>query len=117
MAIQYARADLVICRAGALTIAELAAAGVASVLIPLPIAVDDHQTRNAEALERAGAARLVPDDQMTGGKLAALVAELAGSSGVLERMGEAARGFAKPGAARRAAEILEEVAGAARDFN
>ena len=64
-------------------------------------------------MERAGAARLVPDDHMNGEKLVAVVAELAGSSGTLERMGEAARQFARPGAARRAAEILEEAAGAA----
>ena len=108
----FAGADVVVCRSGAGAVSELAAAGKAAILVPFPFAADDHQTRNAEALERAGAARLVPDDQMNGEKLAAVVAELAGSSGVLERMGEAARGFAKPGAARRAAEVLEEVAGA-----
>jgi UDP-N-acetylglucosamine--N-acetylmuramyl-(pentapeptide) pyrophosphoryl-undecaprenol N-acetylglucosamine transferase len=108
----FAAADVVVCRSGAGAVSELAAAGKASILTPFPFAADDHQTRNAEALERAGAARLVPDAQMNGGKLVALVAELAGSSGALERMGAAARGFARPGAARRAAEILEEVAGA-----
>ena len=109
----FAAADLVVCRSGAGAVSELAAAGKAAILAPFPFAADDHQTRNAEAIERAGAARLVPDDQMNGEKLVAVVAELAGSSGVLERMGEAARRFARPGAARRAAEILEEVAGAA----
>jgi UDP-N-acetylglucosamine--N-acetylmuramyl-(pentapeptide) pyrophosphoryl-undecaprenol N-acetylglucosamine transferase len=108
----FAGADVVVCRSGAGAVSELAAAGKAAILVPFPFAADDHQTRNAEALERAGAARLVPDDQMNGEKLVAVVAELAGSSGMLERMGEAARGFAKPGAARRAAEVLEEVAGA-----
>jgi UDP-N-acetylglucosamine--N-acetylmuramyl-(pentapeptide) pyrophosphoryl-undecaprenol N-acetylglucosamine transferase len=109
----FAAADLMVCRSGAGAVSELAAAGKPAILAPFPFAADDHQTRNAEAMERAGAARLVPDDQMNGEKLVAVVAELAGSSGVLERMGEAARQFARPGAARRAAEILEEVAGAA----
>ena len=109
----FAAADLVVCRSGAGAVSELAAAGKPSMLAPFPFAADDHQTKNAEAMERAGAARLVPDRQMNGEKLSAVVAELAGSPGALERMGEAARRFAKPGAARRAAEILEEVAGAA----
>jgi len=109
----FAAADLVVCRSGAGAVSELAAAGKPSILVPFPFATNDHQTRNAEALERAGAARLVRDDQMNGEKLVAVVAELAGSAGALERMGEAARRFARSGAARRAAEILEEVAGAA----
>ena len=109
----FAAADLVVCRAGAGAVSELAAAGKPSILAPFPFAADDHQTRNAEAMERAGAARLVRDAEMNGEKLVAVVAELAASSGALERMGEAARQFARPGAARRAAEILEEVAGAA----
>jgi UDP-N-acetylglucosamine--N-acetylmuramyl-(pentapeptide) pyrophosphoryl-undecaprenol N-acetylglucosamine transferase len=109
----FAAADLVVCRSGAGAVSELAAAGKPAILVPFPFAADDHQTRNAEAIERAGAARLVRDDQMNGEKLVAVIADLAGSAGVLERMGEAARRFAKPGAARRAAEILEEAAGAA----
>ena len=109
----FEAADLVVCRSGAGAVSELAAAGKPAILVPFPFAADDHQTRNAEAIERAGAARLVRDDQMNGEKLVAVVADLAGSAGVLERMGEAARRFASPGAARRAAEILEEAAGAA----
>ena len=109
----FAAADLVVCRSGAGAVSELAAAGKPAILAPFPFAADDHQTRNAEAIERAGAARLVRDAEMNGEKLVAVVAELAGCSGALERMGEAARRFARPGAARRAAEILEEVAGAA----
>ena len=109
----FAVADLVVCRSGAGAVSELAAAGKPAILVPFPFAADDHQTRNAEAIERAGGARLVRDDQMNGEKLVAVVADLAGSAGVLERMGEAARRFARPGAARRAAEILEEAAGAA----
>ena len=103
----FAAADLIICRAGAGAVSELAAAGKASILVPFPFAADDHQTRNAHALERAGAARLVRDAEMTGQKLFDLAT---GISENLNAMGEAARQFAKPGAAKRAADILEEVA-------
>ena len=105
----FAAADLVICRSGAGAVSELAAAGRASVLVPFPFAADDHQTRNAEALERGGAARLVRDAEFTGERLFSVVSELAAPE-TLERMGQAARQFAKPGAARRAAEILETAA-------
>jgi len=106
----FAAADLVICRSGAGAVSELAAAGKPSVLSPFPFAADDHQARNAEAMARAGAARMIRDAEMTGEKLFQVVAELAGSAGELERMGEAARRLAHPGAAGRAADILEEVA-------
>lgn len=106
----FAGADLVVSRAGAGAVSELAAAGKPSVLVPFPFAADDHQTRNAEAFERAGAARLVPDAEMTGEKLFALASELLGAPEILARMGEAARKFARAGAASRAAEILEEAA-------
>jgi len=91
-------------------VAELAAAGKPSVLVPFPFAADDHQARNAEAMERAGAARLVRDSEMNGEKLVAVVRELVRDPAILERMSAAARLLARPGAARRAAEILEEVA-------
>jgi UDP-N-acetylglucosamine--N-acetylmuramyl-(pentapeptide) pyrophosphoryl-undecaprenol N-acetylglucosamine transferase len=106
----FAAADLVVCRSGAGAVSELAAAGKPSILVPFPFAADDHQTRNAEALERAGAARLIPDKKMDGNALFDTIMELANTAGALERMGNAARQFARPGAARRAAEILEEVA-------
>jgi UDP-N-acetylglucosamine--N-acetylmuramyl-(pentapeptide) pyrophosphoryl-undecaprenol N-acetylglucosamine transferase len=113
----FAAADLVICRAGAGTVSELAAAGRASVLVPFPFAADDHQTRNAEAMQRGNAAGLIRDAGMTGDTLFQTVKEL--GAGSLTGMGEAARRFAKPGAAARAADILEEVArGAVRQvFN
>jgi len=107
----FREADLVVCRSGAGAVAELAASGKPSILVPFPFAADDHQTRNAEAIERGGAARLVRDAEMNGERLYALVRELAAAEGALERMGAAARQFARPGAAMRAAEILEEVAG------
>ncbi len=106
----FAQADLVVCRSGAGAVAELAAAGKPSILSPFPFAADQHQLRNAEAFVRAGAARLVEDRGMTGEKLFAEIAQLAANEGALERMSEAARGLAHPGAARRAADILEEVA-------
>jgi UDP-N-acetylglucosamine--N-acetylmuramyl-(pentapeptide) pyrophosphoryl-undecaprenol N-acetylglucosamine transferase len=107
----FCKADLVICRSGAGAVSELAAAGRPSILVPFPFAADDHQTRNAEAMEHGGASRLVRDAEMNGEKLFELVRELAGDPGALPRMGAAARQFARPGAARRAAEILEKAAG------
>lgn len=103
----FAEADVVVCRSGAGTVSELAAAGKPSILVPFPFAADDHQTRNAEAMQNAGAARMVRDAEMNGERLVNLLEELSGS---LDRMGEAARRLAKPGAALRAAEILEEAA-------
>ncbi len=104
----FARAGLVVCRSGAGAVSELAAAGKPSILVPFPFAADDHQTRNAEAMERGGAARLVRDAETTGETLFAAVSELAGAPEALARMGAAARRFARPGAARRAADVLEE---------
>ncbi len=109
----FAEADLVVCRSGAGAVSELAAAGKPSVLVPFPFATDQHQLKNAEALERAGAARLVRDSEMNGERLFTLVRELASNAGELERMGAAARQFARPGAAPRAADLLEQ---AARNF-
>jgi len=105
----FAQADLVVCRSGAGAVAELAAAGRPSLLVPLPFAADDHQARNAEALERAGAARMIRDAEMNGERLFAAVCELWNAVGELQKMGESARKLARPGAARRAAEIMEEV--------
>jgi UDP-N-acetylglucosamine--N-acetylmuramyl-(pentapeptide) pyrophosphoryl-undecaprenol N-acetylglucosamine transferase len=106
----FAQADLIVCRAGAGAVAELAAAGKPAILAPFPFAADQHQLRNAEAFVRAGAARLVTDGEMTGEKLFAAVSELAASPALLAGMGRAARGLAHPGAARRAADVLEEAA-------
>jgi UDP-N-acetylglucosamine--N-acetylmuramyl-(pentapeptide) pyrophosphoryl-undecaprenol N-acetylglucosamine transferase len=104
----YAAADLIICRSGAGTVAELAAAGKPSILVPFPFAADDHQMRNAEALARAGAARIVEDHELTGERLFHEITSLAGNPAALERMGAAARRLARPGAAERAADVLEE---------
>jgi len=101
-------ADLVICRAGAGAVSELAAAGKPSILVPLPHAADQHQLRNAEAFDKAGAARLILDQEMDGGRLFEEVEKLSSQPEVLRRMGERARTFAHPDAARRAADVLEE---------
>ncbi len=107
----FAEADLVICRSGAGACAELAAAGKPAVLVPFPFAADDHQLRNAEVLAAAGAARLVTDAEFDGKRLFEEVRRLVSEGHVLDRMGEAARRFARPGAAARAADLLEQLAG------
>ncbi len=106
MARAYAEADLVVSRAGALTVAELAAAGVGAILIPFPAAVDDHQTRNAEWLGRVSAAQVVSETGLTAPELANRLATLLGNGRArLLAMAEAARAQARPDAARRMAEL------------
>ena len=92
-------ADLVISRAGATTLAEVAAAGAASILIPLPTATDDHQRKNATALVQQGAAHMVEQRELTGARLASEIVSLAGDAARRARMREAAKRFAKPDAA------------------
>ncbi len=106
----YAQAHLVVSRAGAGAVAELAAAGMPSVLVPFPFAADGHQLRNAEAMQRAGAAVLIEERALDGRRLFETLARLAASPGELEAMSRAARALARPGAARRAAEALLEAA-------
>ena len=108
MAGAYSSADLVICRAGALTVAELAAAGVASILVPFPHAVDDHQTGNARYLTDAGAAVLLQQKDMTARGLAALINSLNRDS--LLSMACKARAMARADATARVAQICEELA-------
>lgn len=108
MANQYANADVVICRAGALTIAELAAAGVASVLVPFPHAVDDHQTYNARFLSEQGAAVLLPQTELNAEKLAQLLRQLDREK--LKAMAIAARGLAKPEATQSVVNVCKELA-------
>jgi UDP-N-acetylglucosamine--N-acetylmuramyl-(pentapeptide) pyrophosphoryl-undecaprenol N-acetylglucosamine transferase len=104
-------ADLVVCRAGATTIAELTAAGRPSLLVPLPTAADDHQRRNAEVLASAGAAEIVEQKNLTGAALAQRIASLVGDRSRLEAMSAAARRLARPDAARVIADkALELVA-------
>ena len=108
MAARYASADLVICRAGALTVAELAAVGVASVLVPFPHAVDDHQTGNARFLADAGGAVLLPQTELTPQRLAALLQEM--NRERLLVMATKARGCARPDATARVADVCAGLA-------
>ncbi len=110
MAHAYAWADLVICRAGALTVSELTAAGLPSLLVPLPHAIDDHQTRNAEYLAKAGAAVLLPQHATDAAGLAAQLTEVLMHSEKLVAMGATARRLAKPDATRVVVDICLEVA-------
>jgi UDP-N-acetylglucosamine--N-acetylmuramyl-(pentapeptide) pyrophosphoryl-undecaprenol N-acetylglucosamine transferase len=102
----FAEADVIVSRSGG-TVSEIAAAGKPSILVPLPTAADQHQLRNAQALEKAGAARLVLDSEMTGARLVEEVTRLRGERGLLEKMSNAARALAHPGSAGRAADVME----------
>ena len=107
METRFAQADLVLCRSGATTAAELTASGKASVLVPFALAADDHQRGNARALEAAGAARMIEEKDLTPERLAAVVTELLGDTARLTAMEEAARKLARPDAAARVADLLE----------
>ncbi|MDO5506465.1 MAG: undecaprenyldiphospho-muramoylpentapeptide beta-N-acetylglucosaminyltransferase [Pseudoxanthomonas suwonensis] len=109
MAAAYAWADLVVCRAGALTLAELCAAGVGSLLVPFPHAVDDHQTRNAEFLVERGAARLHPQGDALSMQLATSLQALAADPQRRLQMAQAARAIARPDAAERVARAALDV--------
>ncbi|WP_324731677.1 undecaprenyldiphospho-muramoylpentapeptide beta-N-acetylglucosaminyltransferase [Pseudomonas paeninsulae] len=110
MARAYAWADLVVCRAGALTVSELAAAGLPSFLLPLPHAIDDHQTRNADYLAREGAAVLLPQRSTDAATLAAQLSEVLMHPERLNEMARTARRLAKPDATRTVVDICLEVA-------
>jgi UDP-N-acetylglucosamine--N-acetylmuramyl-(pentapeptide) pyrophosphoryl-undecaprenol N-acetylglucosamine transferase len=108
MAGRYSWCDLLVCRAGALTIAEITAVGVASILVPFPSAVDDHQTGNAKFLVEAGAAVLLPQNELTPERLADLIKSK--SRAMLQAMAEKARSLARPDATAQVANICVECA-------
>jgi UDP-N-acetylglucosamine--N-acetylmuramyl-(pentapeptide) pyrophosphoryl-undecaprenol N-acetylglucosamine transferase len=108
MARRYAQADLVICRAGAVTIAELSAGGMAAILVPFPHAVDDHQTANARFLSERGAAVLLPQNELTPQKLAELIRSM--DRPKLLEMAQNARALGKPDAAKLVAQRCMEIA-------
>ncbi|OAD22859.1 undecaprenyldiphospho-muramoylpentapeptide beta-N- acetylglucosaminyltransferase [Candidatus Thiomargarita nelsonii] len=110
MADAYAWADVVICRAGAITVGELAQAGVASILVPYPYAVDDHQTSNAQFLSKKGAAILLPQTDLTVEKLATLMTELHNNPARLQAMSAAARKCATPVALQKVVELVIKTA-------
>jgi UDP-N-acetylglucosamine--N-acetylmuramyl-(pentapeptide) pyrophosphoryl-undecaprenol N-acetylglucosamine transferase len=107
----FARADLVVCRSGASTVAEIAAAGKPAVFVPFPRAADDHQRVNAEALARHGAAVVVEESKLEGVWLAETVAALLGDSARLRHMGAAVKELAHPNAARDIAAMAARVVG------
>ena len=111
MDLVYGRAALAVCRAGAGTIAELTAVGLPAVLVPLPGAPSDHQTRNAQTLERAGAAVVLRDEECDPARLDKVVSDLLGAGDRLERMSLAARGLGRRDAAERLSDLVEEHAG------
>jgi UDP-N-acetylglucosamine--N-acetylmuramyl-(pentapeptide) pyrophosphoryl-undecaprenol N-acetylglucosamine transferase len=106
----FADADIIVSRSGMGAVSELAAAGKPSILIPLPTASDQHQLKNAQILEQAGAARLVTDSAWTGERFVREAASMLDDPSALEKMSTAARTFAKPNAACAAADVLESFA-------
>lgn len=106
---EFAKADLVICRAGATTCAELSAAGKAAIMIPLPTAADDHQRKNAEALERAGAAKMIVQSELSGERLASEIALLIGEPEKITGMETSAKAMGREDAAEKTADIIEEL--------
>ncbi|MBC7911707.1 MAG: undecaprenyldiphospho-muramoylpentapeptide beta-N-acetylglucosaminyltransferase [Pyrinomonadaceae bacterium] len=109
MVSEFGRADLIISRAGATTCAEVAAAGKAAMMIPLPTAADDHQRKNAEALEAAGAARMILQKDLTGELLAQEIAALLKEPSRVTRMEEASRKLARGDAAAATVDLIEKV--------
>lgn len=107
MHIAYAAADVVVCRAGAMSVAELAIAGVPAVLVPLPGAPGDHQTANARRLEQAAGAVVLPDVECDGARLAIVLDRMLDDSVALEVMAEAAALVGRPDAAAAAARVVE----------
>jgi UDP-N-acetylglucosamine--N-acetylmuramyl-(pentapeptide) pyrophosphoryl-undecaprenol N-acetylglucosamine transferase len=106
---EFERADLVICRAGATTVAELAAAGKPALMIPFPFAADDHQRKNAEAVERAGGARMILQTELTPERLVQELLWLARSPHQLKRMAEASKHLGHPDAAARVVDLAMKV--------
>jgi UDP-N-acetylglucosamine--N-acetylmuramyl-(pentapeptide) pyrophosphoryl-undecaprenol N-acetylglucosamine transferase len=110
MELAYASADLVVCRAGASSVAEVSVCGLASVLVPYPYATGHHQDANARALARAGAAVVVGDEALTGALLASRIRDLLADAARLEAMGERALAWARPDAAAALAAVVSEAA-------
>ena len=109
MPVEFSGADLVISRAGASTVAEITAAGRASILIPLPTAADDHQQKNARSLEQRGAALVREQAELEGRELALLVAQLNSDRNRLQRMAEASRHLARPDSAERITDLVQDL--------
>jgi UDP-N-acetylglucosamine--N-acetylmuramyl-(pentapeptide) pyrophosphoryl-undecaprenol N-acetylglucosamine transferase len=113
MAKTYAWADLAVCRAGAMTVAELQAAGLGAIFVPLPIATDDHQTKNAGVMVNVGAARIIQERDLSAERLSAIIAELIADRAKLLKMAEAARAARITDAAARLADLCAAAGGTA----
>jgi UDP-N-acetylglucosamine--N-acetylmuramyl-(pentapeptide) pyrophosphoryl-undecaprenol N-acetylglucosamine transferase len=113
MFIEFGKADLVICRAGATTCAELAAAGKASIMIPLPTAADDHQRKNGEAFQKAGAAKVLLQKDLSGESLAAEIIKLIESPDEITKMEVAAKKLSKKEAAELTVDMIVDLAAGA----
>ena len=111
MAAAYANADLVICRSGALTVSEIAAAGLGAIMVPFPFAIDDHQTKNGEWLAAAGAAMVIQQDELDADKLADILRDLFANPEKLLAMAEAARKVAIPDATEQVLAVCREEMG------
>jgi UDP-N-acetylglucosamine--N-acetylmuramyl-(pentapeptide) pyrophosphoryl-undecaprenol N-acetylglucosamine transferase len=109
MMADFAAADLVLCRAGATTTAELIAAGKASIMVPFPYAADDHQRKNAEALQSGGASRMILQQELSGDRLATEIEKLVQAPQEIDRMEEASRKLAHGDAAAAAVDMIEEL--------
>ena len=109
MPVEFSGADLVISRAGASTVAEITAAGRASILIPLPTAADDHQRKNARSLEQRGAALVKEQAELEGRELALLVAQLNSDRNRLQRMAEFSRHLARLDSAERITDLVQDL--------
>jgi UDP-N-acetylglucosamine--N-acetylmuramyl-(pentapeptide) pyrophosphoryl-undecaprenol N-acetylglucosamine transferase len=114
MAERFAWADVIVCRAGAITVAEVAAAGRAAIFIPFQRATDSHQLRNAQEMTRAGAGRLICEMDLTADKLAAEIFTLLDQPREVEKLSTAARGLARPHAACDIVNLIEEAANVQR---
>jgi UDP-N-acetylglucosamine--N-acetylmuramyl-(pentapeptide) pyrophosphoryl-undecaprenol N-acetylglucosamine transferase len=110
MVADFANADLVVCRAGATTTAELIAAGKASVMIPFPLAADDHQRKNAEALQASGASRMILQRDLSGERIAKEISELVANPTMVTAMEDAIRKLQRGDAAVAAVNMIEELA-------
>lgn len=106
---EFADTDLIICRAGATTSAELVAAGKAAIMVPFPFAADDHQRKNAEALEAAGAARMILQQELSGERLAREIGELAREPEAITKMEEASRKLSRGDAASATVDLMQEL--------
>ncbi|HZS71511.1 MAG TPA: glycosyltransferase, partial [Candidatus Acidoferrum sp.] len=110
MAERFAWADIIVCRAGAITAAEIAAAGRAAIFIPFGRATDSHQLRNAEEMARAGAGRLIREPELKADRLTEEIFSLVDEPQSIERLAAAARGLARPNAAREIVDLIESAA-------